>query len=88
MVDNVDKNATGVVPVASDDIGGVQYQIVKQAFGVLDSATLVSATNPLPTAYNDPDGVASGTIIATDAVVAAPAGGGALVSGASTSGSL
>lgn len=34
--------------VATDDIGGTHYQIFKQAFGALDTATLVSATSGLP----------------------------------------
>ena len=47
MADNTTLPGTGDV-IASDDIGGVKYQIVKQAFGVLDTATLVSPVNPLP----------------------------------------
>ena len=31
-----------------DDIGGVHYQIVKPAYGALDSQTIVSTANPLP----------------------------------------
>lgn len=41
-----------VQTVATDDIGGRQYQIVKPAFGIEDSAILVSTTNPLPTAFS------------------------------------
>lgn len=48
MADNTTLPGTGDV-IASDDIGGVKYQIVKAAFGALDTATLVSSTNPLPT---------------------------------------
>ncbi len=74
MTDNIDKNATGVVPVASDDIGGVQYQIIKPAFGALDSATLVSATNPLPV---DTELPAAATLSDTTANPTAPMVGGA-----------
>jgi hypothetical protein len=49
MADNVLLNlGTGGDTIAADDIGGVKYQIVKFAFGVLDTATLVSSTNPMP----------------------------------------
>lgn len=34
--------------LATDDIGGTHYQIIKQAFGPLDTATLVTATVGLP----------------------------------------
>jgi hypothetical protein len=74
LVDNVDKNATGVVPVASDDINGVQYQIIKPAFGALDSATLVSATNPLPV---DTELPAAAALSDTTANPTAPMVGGA-----------
>lgn len=37
--------------IATDDVGGSQYQIVKLAQGVLDTATLVSAANPFPVGY-------------------------------------
>jgi hypothetical protein len=49
VADNVTLNAgTGGATLATDDVGGVHYQIVKQAFGALDSATLVSTSNPFP----------------------------------------
>jgi len=63
-----------VVPVASDDIGGVQYQIIKPAFGALDSATLVSATNPLPV---DTELPAAAALSDTTANPTAPMVGGA-----------
>lgn len=44
MTDNV---TFGANTFATDDVGGVQYQIVKLAQGVADSATLVSSTDPL-----------------------------------------
>ena len=52
MADNVTIPATGTgdaVPVvATDQIGTAHHQLVKIEFGVLDSATMVSASNPLP----------------------------------------
>lgn len=49
MADNLTLNAgVGGATLATDDIGGTHYQIVKLATGVLDTATLVSASNPLP----------------------------------------
>jgi hypothetical protein len=48
MADNVNYNPTGSTPIASDDVGGVQYQRIKPAFGVDGSATDVSLINPLP----------------------------------------
>ena len=52
MADNVTIPATGTgdaVPVvATDQIGSAHHQLVKIEFGVLDSATMVSASNPLP----------------------------------------
>ena len=49
MVDNVELNAgTGGATVATDDVGGVHYQIVKLASGALDAATIVSDAAPLP----------------------------------------
>lgn len=72
--------------IAADDVGGVKYQIVKAAFGALDTATLVSSTNPMP--VYGPDATTTGTITATDAVGAAPAGAGAFINAASTAGSI
>lgn len=53
MVDNHEETlsfrSTGqVVNKASDDIAGVFYDIIKLAFGALDSATIVSAAAGLP----------------------------------------
>jgi hypothetical protein len=46
MADNTSQNATSTI--ATDEIGGVHYQIVKLTYGALDSSTLVSPANPLP----------------------------------------
>lgn len=51
MADNVTANSgSGGAVFATDDIGSVHYPIGKIAFGALDTATLVSATNPMPVA--------------------------------------
>lgn len=63
----------------------VKAQRVKIGYGDDGIFRDVSANFPLP--IINPDISATGTITATDAVVAAPAGAGALVSGASTTGS-
>ena len=36
------------ITVATDDISGVHYPIYKMAYGALDTATLVSPSNPMP----------------------------------------
>ena len=48
MADNVPITAGTGTNIATDDVGGVHYQVIKNAFGALDTATLVSATNPMP----------------------------------------
>jgi hypothetical protein len=49
VADNTVLNAgAGGDTVATDDIAGVKHQLVKVEFGVADSATPVSTTNPLP----------------------------------------
>lgn len=50
MADNVPITAGSGTSIATDDVGGVHYQIVKPAYGALDSATLVTPTTPLPVA--------------------------------------
>jgi hypothetical protein len=50
MTDNVTLPGTGEV-IATDDIGGVQYQMVKLVDATLNSTTPIgTATNPLPIA--------------------------------------
>ncbi len=48
MADNVTTPIGSGVAIATDDVGGTHYQIIKLAFGALDTATLVDGTNPLP----------------------------------------
>lgn len=47
MADNVALPGEGAV-IATDDVGGVQYQVIKLAIGSDGSAQLVGAGNPLP----------------------------------------
>jgi hypothetical protein len=48
MADNVAITAGAGTSIASDDIGGVQYQRTKLVWGVDGTAVDASATNPLP----------------------------------------
>lgn len=49
MADNVTLNSgSGGAVLATDDVGGVHYQLIKLAFGALDTATIVSTSNGLP----------------------------------------
>ena len=49
MSDNTTLNAgSGGDVIATDDIGGIKHQLVKIEYGDADSATQVSASNPLP----------------------------------------
>lgn len=77
MADNpvIDNGTLTDYTVAADDVGGLLYQINKLAYGALDTAILVSATNPLPvgspvaTAYtqtNVAQNAASVTLLASN----------------------
>lgn len=49
MADNITLDSmSGGSVVATDDIAGIHYQIIKLAFGALDAQTIVSASNGLP----------------------------------------
>lgn len=50
MADNIPITAGSGTTVATDDVGGVHYQLVKLAYGALDSATLATSATPLPVA--------------------------------------
>lgn len=66
MADNTTLNAgTGGDVIASDDIAGVKHQLVKVEYGAADSATQVSAANPLPVASYNKDG--TGTALTSSA---------------------
>ena len=69
MVDNVAISSGTGTTIATDDVGGVHYQITKIAYGALDTATLASMANPLP--VMDPDTTATGTIAAISTSVMA-----------------
>jgi len=50
MADNIVLNAgSGGATLASDDVGGIQYQLIKLGFGALDSFTIVTGSAGLPT---------------------------------------
>ena len=70
MADNVVLSAGTAdgVTLATDDVGGVHYQIVKVSFGALDTATAVSGANPLPVVQTGTHTVtgAGGTFPVTD----------------------
>lgn len=38
----------GGATLATDDVGGIHYQLIKPVFGALDSVTIVSDANPFP----------------------------------------
>lgn len=59
--------------IGVDNISSVDYEVVKQAYGVEGALTLVSASNPLPVAIADGADVTEGAI--ADAIVAAGATG-------------
>lgn len=48
MADNVPITAGSGTTIATDDVAGAHYQIVKLAFGPLDTATLVTTAEGLP----------------------------------------
>lgn len=52
MVDNVTTPIPAGTVLATDDIGGVQYNIVKVSFGPLGTATPVSTASPMPVAVS------------------------------------
>ena len=50
MADNVELNAgSGGATIATDEIDGIQHELVKLEFGVDGAATMVSSADPLPT---------------------------------------
>lgn len=76
MADNIELNAgSGGATLATDDVSGVHYQVVKLAMGSDGLAALVSNSNPIPVS----DGGASLTVDGTVAVSSS-----ALPSGAAT----
>ena len=91
MADGVTLNAgTGGAVISTDDIASVHYQIVKLAYGALDSATLaasgagavsagvqrvtLASDDPAVTALQILDNAIAGTEMQVDVVAALPAG--------------
>ncbi len=65
MSDNITLNSgSGGATLATDDIGGVHYQLVKLGYGALDAVTVVSAANPLPVADVGITGLPADTFVA------------------------
>lgn len=89
MADNVSITAGSGTTIATDDVGGVQYQRVKIGVGADGSATDVSSAAPLPASDNGPGwtqvfGVSGAVFTSADASTAAavtdaPTGGQKLV---------
>lgn len=72
MADNVELNAgSGGATLATDDIGGIQYQRVKMTYGADGAATDVSDANPMP--IDD-----AGGSLTVDGAVSVDDGGGSL----------
>lgn len=93
MADNVILSAGTAdgVTLATDDIGGTHYQIVKISFGALDTATPASSANPLPVVQTGTLNVGTVTTVTTVAAVTAisnalPAGANAIGKLAANSG--
>lgn len=92
MADNLTLNAgSGGATLATDDIGGTHYQIVKISFGALDTATPASSANPLPVVQTGTLNVGTVTTVTTVAAVTAisnalPAGANAIGKLAANSG--
>jgi len=60
MANNTTLNVmTGGDVIADEDISGVKHQLVKLEYGLAGTATLVSATNPLPTYTEDATSITS-----------------------------
>lgn len=66
MADNVPITAGSGTNIATDDVGGTHYQIIKNAFGALDTATLVTATVGMPV-EDAPSGTATLANVAASA---------------------
>lgn len=65
-MNNIELNAgTGGATLATDDVAGVHYQVVKLAVGAEDSASLVSNAAPIPVSDAGSSLTVDGTVAAT-----------------------
>jgi len=72
MADNVSINQGSGPSVATDEVGGRHFQLVKPAFGVDGAATMVSASSPLPVeSVRSVVGYVQGTVTSATAVTLA-----------------
>lgn len=67
MADNVPITAGSGTSIATDDISTVHYQLVKLAYGPLNTATLVEATVGLPVTLTDGPSTSAVTQVASSA---------------------
>jgi hypothetical protein len=71
MVDNINVDpgtGVGAVPVATDDVGGIQYQVIKIATGADGAATVISNANPIPISDAGGTVTVDGTVTVTGTV--------------------
>lgn len=73
MADNVAITPGSGATIATDDVGGVQYQRVKLAHGADGSATDASSTNPLPISDATSGTLTSTAVSVTTSATALPA---------------
>ena len=72
MADNIELDAgTGGATIATDDVAGVHYQVVKLAVGAADSATLVGNAAPIPVSDAGGSLTVDGTVAVTGVSTAA-----------------
>lgn len=78
MADNVSITQGAGTTLATDEVGGVHYQIIKVAAGALDSIAIVSTTNPFPVRLYHGRTILEGVIntsVAGDNTLATPSTG-------------
>lgn len=69
MADNVPITAGSGTTIATDDVGGFHYQLIKLAHGALDTATLVSSVEGLPVTEERPATATLANVAASITVV-------------------
>ena len=75
MADNINVDpgtGVGAVPVATDEVGGIQYQVIKIATGGDGAATLISSANPVPISDAGGSLTVDGTVAVTGISTTAP----------------